>query len=96
MKSKGVSLIPRSAPACQLLDSHLSCSGDFTLYDHVLDHSLAFNAVPRRYLGHGLSELDLAFAMARGRQTGAVDVPACEMSKWSVLRASPFCLLTLC
>ncbi|KAH9943490.1 5-methyltetrahydropteroyltriglutamate-homocysteine methyltransferase [Epithele typhae] len=44
-------------------------SGDFTLYDH-------------RYLGKGLSPLDVYFAMGRGRQAEGVDVPACEMKKW--------------
>jgi len=57
-------------------------SGDFTLYDHVLDHSLAFNVIPNRYRNHNLSDLDVFFAMGRGRQTADVDVPACEMKKW--------------
>jgi 5-methyltetrahydropteroyltriglutamate--homocysteine methyltransferase len=52
------------------------------LYDHVLDHSAAFNVIPKRYLGHNLSPLDIYFAMGRGRQAGGVDVPACEMKKW--------------
>ncbi|KAG8960597.1 methionine-synthesizing 5- methyltetrahydropteroyltriglutamate--homocysteine methyltransferase [Tulasnella sp. 419] len=67
IKSKGVDYIP---------------SGDFTLYDHVLDHSVAFNAIPSRYQGLGLSNLDIFFAMGRGRQADNVDVPACEMKKW--------------
>lgn len=57
-------------------------SGEFSLYDHVLDHSAAFNVIPKRYLGHDLSTLDIYFAMGRGRQSGDVDVPACEMKKW--------------
>ena len=57
-------------------------SGEFTLYDHVLDHSAAFNAIPPRYVGLGISDLDVFFAMGRGRQTGGVDVPAAEMKKW--------------
>jgi 5-methyltetrahydropteroyltriglutamate--homocysteine methyltransferase len=60
-------------------------SGDFSLYDHVLDHSAAFNVVPSRYVGLGLSPLDVYFAMGRGRQANGVDVPACEMKKWSVI-----------
>lgn len=60
------------------------CSGDFSLYDHVLDHSVAFNVIPKRYLGLGLSDIDVYFAMGRGRQTPGVDVPACEMKKWCV------------
>ncbi|KAI9063309.1 cobalamin-independent methionine synthase [Trametes sanguinea] len=67
LKERGVDLIP---------------SGDFTLYDHVLDHSAAFNVIPKRYLGKGLSPLDVYFAMGRGRQADGVDVPACEMKKW--------------
>jgi 5-methyltetrahydropteroyltriglutamate--homocysteine methyltransferase len=57
-------------------------SGEFTLYDHVLDHSAAFNAIPPRYQGLGLSDLDMFFAMGRGRQADGVDVPASEMLKW--------------
>ncbi|KAI0091982.1 5-methyltetrahydropteroyltriglutamate-homocysteine S-methyltransferase [Irpex rosettiformis] len=67
LKERGVDFIP---------------SGDFSLYDHVLDHSAAFNAIPKRYLGHNLSPLDTYFAMGRGRQAGGVDVPASEMKKW--------------
>jgi len=59
-------------------------SGDFTLYDHVLDHSTAFNVIPKRYVGLGLSDLDVFFALGRGRQADGVDVPACEMKKWFV------------
>jgi 5-methyltetrahydropteroyltriglutamate--homocysteine methyltransferase len=62
-------------------DHHVS-SGEFTLYDHVLDHSTAFNAIPPRYVGLGLSDLDVFFAMGRGRQADGVDVPAAEMKKW--------------
>ncbi|KAH7887656.1 cobalamin-independent synthase [Phlebopus sp. FC_14] len=67
LKERNVDLIP---------------SGEFTLYDHVLDHSAAFNVIPKRYVGLGLSPLDVFFAMGRGRQAGGVDVPACEMKKW--------------
>ncbi|KDQ64601.1 hypothetical protein JAAARDRAFT_28241 [Jaapia argillacea MUCL 33604] len=67
VKARGVTLIP---------------SGEFSLYDHVLDHSVEFNVIPKRYLGHGLSTLDIYFAMGRGRQAAGVDVPACEMKKW--------------
>ncbi|KAG7094236.1 hypothetical protein E1B28_007841 [Marasmius oreades] len=56
--------------------------GDFSLYDHVLDHSAAFNAIPKRYQGQGLNALDTYFAMARGHQANGVDVPAGEMKKW--------------
>lgn len=57
-------------------------SGDFSLYDHVLDHSAAFNIIPPRYQGQHLSALDIYFAMGRGRQADGVDVPASEMKKW--------------
>jgi 5-methyltetrahydropteroyltriglutamate--homocysteine methyltransferase len=59
-------------------------SGEFTLYDHVLDVSAAFNVIPPRYQGQKLSPLDLYFAMGRGRQADGVDVPASEMKKWFV------------
>ncbi|KAJ1308475.1 hypothetical protein OPQ81_004179 [Rhizoctonia solani] len=67
LKAQGVTHIP---------------SGEFSLYDHVLDHSAAFNVIPPRYQGQGLSELDVYFAMGRGRQADGVDVPASEMKKW--------------
>ncbi|TFK98628.1 5-methyltetrahydropteroyltriglutamate-homocysteine S-methyltransferase [Pterulicium gracile] len=57
-------------------------SGEFSLYDHVLDHSASFNVIPKRYQGLGLSPLDVYFAMGRGRQSEGVDVPASEMKKW--------------
>ena len=60
-------------------------SGDFTLYDHVLDHSATFNVIPPRYQNLGLSGLDIYFAMGRGRQADGVDVPASEMKKWFVV-----------
>jgi 5-methyltetrahydropteroyltriglutamate--homocysteine methyltransferase len=67
VKSHGVDFVP---------------SGEFSLYDHVLDHSAAFNVIPKRYVGLGLSPLDVYFAMGRGRQSEGVDVPASEMKKW--------------
>ena len=66
------------------------CSGEFSLYDHVLDHSAAFNVVPKRYVNQGLSPLDVYFAMGRGRQADGVDVPASEMKKWYVLICIPY------
>ncbi|WP_029281570.1 5-methyltetrahydropteroyltriglutamate--homocysteine S-methyltransferase [Pedobacter sp. R20-19] len=61
-------------------------SNDFSFYDHVLDHSLTFGAIPKRYneviLKKGNSELDLYFAMARGYQKDGLDVVAMEMTKW--------------
>lgn len=36
-------------------------SGDFTLYDHLLDHSFNFGVVPQRYVEQKLSPLDTFF-----------------------------------
>jgi len=70
-KDAGIDLIP---------------SNDFSFYDHVLDHSLMFGAIPKRYneimLKKGNQELDLYFAMARGYQKDGLDVIAMEMTKW--------------
>ncbi|HEY9478890.1 MAG TPA: 5-methyltetrahydropteroyltriglutamate--homocysteine S-methyltransferase, partial [Gemmatimonadaceae bacterium] len=58
-------------------------SGDFSLYDHVLDTAVMLGAVPERFARmDGIDELDRYFAMARGRTDGAVTVPALEMTKW--------------
>lgn len=83
MQARNVDLIPRFVSNANIhpLADH-SFSGDFSLYDHVLDHSAAFNVIPKRYTGLGLSALDVYFAMGRGRQADGVDVPACEMKKW--------------
>ncbi|KAI5478577.1 5-methyltetrahydropteroyltriglutamate-homocysteine S-methyltransferase [Pseudohyphozyma bogoriensis] len=67
LQSAGVDLIP---------------SGDFTLYDHVLDFSTTFNVIPAKYAAADISELDRYFAMGRGRQVDNVDLPAQEMQKW--------------
>ena len=60
-----------------------SCSGDFTLYDHLLDHSYNFGVIPERYTSQKLSPLDTYFAMGRGRQDRekGIDVVASEMGK---------------
>jgi 5-methyltetrahydropteroyltriglutamate--homocysteine methyltransferase len=59
-------------------------SNDFSLYDQVLDTIAMVGAVPERYGWDGASDVDqdTYFAMARGRQTGGVDVTAMEMTKW--------------
>jgi 5-methyltetrahydropteroyltriglutamate--homocysteine methyltransferase len=58
-------------------------SGDFSLYDHVLDTAAMVGAVPERYgAGNMAVSLPVYFAMARGRQEAGVDVPALEMTKW--------------
>ncbi|MCD9085554.1 5-methyltetrahydropteroyltriglutamate--homocysteine S-methyltransferase [Stenotrophomonas sp. SY1] len=58
-------------------------SNDFSLYDHVLDTAVLFDAIPERY--RALAEhnpLAAYFAMARGRQRDGVDLHALEMTKW--------------
>ena len=58
-------------------------SNDFSFYDHILDLSCMLGCVPERYGWQGGEiDLDLYFAMARGRQSGGQDVTAMEMSKW--------------
>lgn len=54
-------------------------SGDFSLYDHVLDTAVMLGCIPERYGWDG-GEItpQLYFAMARG----ADGIPACEMTKW--------------
>jgi 5-methyltetrahydropteroyltriglutamate--homocysteine methyltransferase len=70
-KDAGIDLIP---------------SNDFSYYDHVLDHSLMFGAIPKRYnevmLKQDNEEINLYFAMARGYQKNGLDVVAMEMTKW--------------
>lgn len=87
VKAHGVDFVPRFViyyvDFCDWLIAKTYCpSGEFSLYDHVLDHSAAFNVIPKRYVGLGLSPLDVYFAMGRGRQSDGVDVPASEMKKW--------------
>ncbi len=58
-------------------------SNDFSFYDHVLDTTCMVGAVPQRYSHlQNLTDLDLYFAMARGSQRGARNIPAMEMTKW--------------
>ena len=67
-------------------------SGDFALYDHVLETACAFGAVPPGYGWDGQGPVGLAtrFALARGARGGeaeraagiAPDAPALEMTKW--------------
>ncbi|MCH8273552.1 MAG: 5-methyltetrahydropteroyltriglutamate--homocysteine S-methyltransferase [Armatimonadetes bacterium] len=57
----------------------LIACGDFSLYDHVLDTAVALGCIPARYgWDGGPPDVDLTFAMARGRE----GVPPCEMTKW--------------
>jgi 5-methyltetrahydropteroyltriglutamate--homocysteine methyltransferase len=58
-------------------------SGDFSLYDHVLDAAVMLGVTPQRYLAAGdPAALSAYFAMARGSQEGGRDLPAMEMTKW--------------
>ncbi len=50
--------------------------GSFSLYDQVLDQTVALNAIPARF--EGLSGLELYFALGRGTAT----TPPLEMTKW--------------
>lgn len=67
------------------LDSGLAfvTTNDFSLYDHVLDHTVLFGAQPKRFakLPFGeknISPEDAYFALARGN----LEQPAMEMTKW--------------
>jgi 5-methyltetrahydropteroyltriglutamate--homocysteine methyltransferase len=53
-------------------------SGDFSLYDHVLDTAFAVGAVPERFGGPDASWEEAYFAMARG----TADARPLEMTKW--------------
>lgn len=53
-------------------------SGDFSLYDHVLDHALMIGAVPRRFAALAGGTLERYFAMARG----SGDARPLQMTKW--------------
>jgi len=56
---------------------------DFSLYDHVLDTAVLFDAIPARYRPvFSASRLDGYFAMARGHKRGGHDLRALEMTKW--------------
>ena len=58
-------------------------SGDFSLYDHVLDTAVLVGAIPERYQAMGpVDGLDRYFAMARGGTIGGKSVTALEMTKW--------------
>ena len=53
-------------------------SGDFSLYDHVLDAAWAVDAIPERFGGPGAEGLGAYFAMARGTD----DARPLGMTKW--------------
>jgi len=53
--------------------------GDFSLYDHMLDISINFGFIPKRFRQNGVkNDLGIYFNMARG----AKDTPPLEMTKW--------------
>src|SRR6478752_1726607 len=51
-------------------------SNTFSLYDHVLDTAVLFNAIPERFAA--LEGLDAYFAMARGTE----GIAPLELTKW--------------
>ena len=58
-------------------------SNDFSLYDHVLDHTVLFNAQPKRFVKLPFGEKSISpenayFSLARGN----LEQPAMEMTKW--------------
>ena len=53
-------------------------SGDFSLYDHVLDTAWALGAIPDRFGGPDADDLDAYFGLARGTR----DARPLEMTKW--------------
>lgn len=57
-------------------------SNDFSFYDGMLDTAVLLNVIPENYKELNLDELDTYFAMARGYQGEAGDVPALAMKKW--------------
>ena len=57
-------------------------SGDFSLYDQVLDTAFMLSAIPREFYDLELSPLDTYFAMAKGYQGEGGDVKALPMKKW--------------
>ena len=58
-------------------------SGDFSLYDHVLDTAVLVGAVPERYTQRASRPVStVTFAMARGGSIGGTGVTALEMTKW--------------
>ncbi len=56
---------------------------DFSLYDHMLDHTALLGCVPARFgPTEGPVDLDTYFRMARGRAPTGAPAAACEMTKW--------------
>ncbi|MBN2510824.1 MAG: 5-methyltetrahydropteroyltriglutamate--homocysteine S-methyltransferase [Spirochaetales bacterium] len=58
-------------------------SGDFSLYDHILDTSCLVGNIPRRFASISFPwPEDRAFALARGLTMDGETIQACEMRKW--------------
>ncbi len=57
--------------------------GDFSWYDHVLDHSALLGVIPERFTdSHKKIDLNTIFCMARGQAPNVKETTACEMTKW--------------
>lgn len=60
-------------------------SNDFSLYDQMLDMSVALGVIPPRFAQLDVSPLERYFLMARGQAPGVklpYEIPALEMTKW--------------
>lgn len=58
--------------------------GDFAWYDHMLNHSALFGAIPERFVHPAgeMVDLDTIFRVARGRAPQGKPAYASEMTKW--------------
>lgn len=57
--------------------------GDFSWYDHVLDHSILLGVIPERFQEENKKvDLNTLFCMARGQAPDTKETTACEMTKW--------------
>ena len=57
--------------------------GDFSWYDHVLDHSALLGVIPERFkVENRKIDLNTLFCMARGQAPDVQETTACEMTKW--------------
>ena len=57
--------------------------GDFSWYDHVLDHSALLGVIPERFVQRDKKiDLNTLFCMARGQAPETQETTPCEMTKW--------------
>lgn len=57
--------------------------GDFSWYDHVLDHSALLGVIPERFADRNKKiDLNTIFCMGRGQAPNLKETTACEMTKW--------------